>query len=148
MTDLLRKVLAPYPIPQPVVQAVLSIMAPENQARLAEKRCEIVARRDAFAEVVKKTDVVQAVLPSDANYFLMIVDDADALCERARAAGYVLRNQSHQPGLSGAVRVSIGTDDEMQGLLAILGGEDLPARRPSALRAMSGRRARRPFQWQ
>ena len=135
VTELLRKVLAPYPIPQPVVQAVLSIMAPENQARLAEKRCEIVARRDAFAEVVKKTDVVQAVLPSDANYFLMIVDDADALCERARAAGYVLRNQSHQPGLSGAVRVSIGTDEEMQGLLAILGGEDLPA--PKAERTAS-----------
>ena len=77
VTDLLRKVLAPYPIPQPVVQAVLSIMAPENQARLAEKRCEIVARRDAFAEVVKRP--VQAVLPSDANYFLMIVEDADAL---------------------------------------------------------------------
>ena len=127
VTDLLRKVLAPYPIPQPVVQAVLAIMAPGNQLRLAEQRREIVARRDAFSAAALRTDIVRSVLPSDANYLLMLVDDADALCERARAAGYILRNQSHQPGLSGAVRVSIGTEDEMQGLLAILRGEEMPA---------------------
>ena len=127
VTDLLRKVLAPYPIPQPVVQAVLAIMAPGNQLRLAEQRREIVARRDAFSAAAVRTDIVRSVLPSDANYLLMLVDNADALCERARAAGYILRNQSHQPGLSGAVRVSIGTEDEMQGLLAILRGEEMPA---------------------
>ena len=127
VTELMRKVLAPYPIPQPVVQAVLAIMAPGNQQSLAEKRRKIVARRDAFAAAAGQTDIVTSVLPSDANYLLMIVDDADALCERARAAGYILRNQSHQPGLAGAVRVSIGTEDEMRGLLAILRGEDLPA---------------------
>ena len=55
----------------------------------------------------------------------MIVDDADALCARAADQGYILRNQSHQPGLAGAIRVSIGTDDEMDGLLAILRGEAL-----------------------
>ena len=102
-------------------------MAPGNQLRLAEQRREIVARRDAFSAAAVRTDIVRSVLPSDANYLLMLVDDADALCERARAAGYILRNQSHQPGLSGAVRVSIGTEDEMQGLLAILRGEEMPA---------------------
>ncbi|HCV87953.1 MAG TPA: histidinol-phosphate transaminase, partial [Alphaproteobacteria bacterium] len=68
---------------------------------------------------------VRAILPTDANYLLMIVDDADALCARAAASGYILRNQSHQPGLEGAIRVSIGTDEEMAGLLAILRGEAL-----------------------
>jgi imidazoleglycerol phosphate dehydratase HisB len=68
------------------------------------------------------------VLPTDANYLLMLVDDAEALCSRAGATGYILRNQSHQPGLANAVRVSIGTDEEMTGLLAILRGEPVPAR--------------------
>jgi histidinol-phosphate aminotransferase len=123
VSELLAKVLAPYPIPQPVVQAVMAIMAPANQAKLADRRQEIIARRDEFAATALATPPVREILPSDANYLLMIVDDAAALCARAGAAGVILRNQSHQPGLANAVRVSIGTEDEMDMLLAILRGE-------------------------
>ena len=125
VTGVLQKVLAPYPIPQPVVQAALTILSPANQAKLAAKRSEIIARRDEFAAAALATPPVKSILPTDANYLLMIVDDADALCERAQHQGYILRNQSHQPGLDGAVRVSIGTEDEMSGLLAILRGEEV-----------------------
>lgn len=125
VTELLHKVLAPYPLPQPVVQAALTILKPRNQERLAVRREEIIARRDAFAAAAAGMDGVKSVLPTDANYLLMIVDDADALCARAAESGYILRNQSHQPGLEGAIRVSIGTEDEMDGLLAILRGEAL-----------------------
>ena len=127
VTELLQKVLAPYPVPQPVVQAALAILTPANQARLAARREEIIARRDAFAEQALATGPVKKILPTDANYLLMIVDDADALCARAADQGYILRNQSHQPGLAGAIRVSIGTEDEMDGLLAILRGDALDA---------------------
>ena len=124
---LLAKVLAPYPIPQPVVQAVMAIMAPANQVKLAEKRQDIITRRDEFATAARDTAPVREVLPTDANYLLMIVDDADALCARAGEAGVILRNQSHQPGLANAVRVSIGTEDEMGMMLAILRGEAVSA---------------------
>ena len=128
VSAVLAKVLAPYPIPQPVVQAVMAIMAPSNLAKLADRRHEIITRRDVFAAAALETAPVREVLPTDANYLLMIVDDAEALCARAGAAGYILRNQSHQPGLANAVRVSSGTDEELTGLLAILRGEPVPAR--------------------
>ncbi|MEC8365922.1 MAG: imidazoleglycerol-phosphate dehydratase HisB, partial [Pseudomonadota bacterium] len=127
VTELLQKVLAPYPVPQPVVQAALAILTPANQARLAARREEIITRRDAFAAQALATGPVKKILPTDANYLLMIVDDADALCARAADRGYILRNQSHQPGLKGSIRVSIGTEDEMEGLLAILRGDALDA---------------------
>ena len=125
VTELLHKVLAPYPLPQPVVQAALTILTPENQRRLAQKREEIIARRDSFAAAAAGIKGVKSILPTDANYLLMVVDDADALCARAADSGYILRNQSHQPGLDGAIRVSIGTEEEMDGLLMILRGEPL-----------------------
>ena len=125
VTELLHKVLAPYPLPQPVVQAALTILKPENQRRLAQKREEIIARRDSFAAAAAGIKGVKSILPTDANYLLMVVDDADALCARAADSGYILRNQSHQPGLDGAIRVSIGTEEEMDGLLMILRGEPL-----------------------
>jgi len=128
VSAVLVKVLAPYPTPQPVIQAVLAIMAPSNQAKLADRRQEIIARRDGFSAAAQETKPVREVLPTDANYLLMIVDDADALCARAGEAGVILRNQSHQPGLANAVRVSIGTEDEMDMLLAILRGEPVPVR--------------------
>lgn len=128
VSAVLAKVLAPYPIPQPVVQAVRAIMAPSNLAKLADRRREIITRRDVFATAARETAPVREVLPTDANYLMMIVDDAEALCARAGEAGIILRNQSHQPGLANAVRVSIGTDEEMSVLLAVLRGEAVPAR--------------------
>ena len=125
VTELLHKVLAPYPLPHPVVQAALTILKPENRRRLARKREEIIARRDGFAATAAGIKGVRSILPTDANYLLMIVDDADALCARAAESGYILRNQAHQPGLEGAIRVSIGTEEDMEGLLAILRGETL-----------------------
>ena len=46
-----------------------------------------------------------------------------SLCARALAGGFVLRNQSHQPGLANAVRRSIGSEDEMLRLVDVLRGE-------------------------
>ena len=67
VTELLQKVLAPYPVPQPVVQAALAILTPANQARLAARREEIIARRDAFAAQALATGPVKKILPTDAN---------------------------------------------------------------------------------
>jgi len=122
VTKLLHKVLAPYPVPQPVIAAVDAILTDRNKQRLAERRGEIVARRDEFAAALTEIDDVIKVLPSDANFILAEVNDAAAFCERARAGGIVLRDQSHQPGLDNHVRISIGSDDEMDRLLAALKG--------------------------
>ena len=129
VTALMGKVLAPYPIPQPVIQAAMAIMSPDNLKRLAAKREDILGRRDVFANALQTLDDVISVFPSDANYLLVKVVDADALCARARDSGIILRNQSHQPGLAGCVRISIGSDDDMARLLACMKGEPLVARR-------------------
>ena len=81
-------------------------------------------------------DVV-SVLPSDANYLLLLVRDAEALCDRAREAGIIIRNQSHQPGLENAVRISIGTDEEMQKLLMVMSGKSVPASKPQRVQTVT-----------
>ena len=127
VTSLLQKVLAPYPLAAPVMQAALTILKPENTAKLAEKRADIVTRRNGYAKEFAKLDDVQSVLPSDANYLLLLVRDAADLCEKARKSGIILRDQSHQPGLENAVRIAIGSAEEMQQLLEVMAGENSPA---------------------
>ena len=105
-------------------------------AKLAKKRFDIVTRRDEYASAMASLNDVVSVLPSDANYLLLLVRDAEALCDRAREAGIVIRNQSHQPGLENAVRISIGTDEEMQKLLMVMKGKSVPASKPQRVQTV------------
>jgi histidinol-phosphate aminotransferase len=127
VSALLQKVLAPYPLAVPVINEALSILKPENMARLAKKRADIVTRRDQYAEIMAGLNDVVSVLPSDTNNLLLLVIDAEEFCDRARESGIIIRNQSHQPGLENAVRVSIGNDEEMQKLLAVMSGNSILA---------------------
>ena len=126
--------LAPYPLAVPVVNEALSILKPENMAKLAQKRTDIVVRRDQYATIMASLNDVHSVLPSDANYLLLLVRDASALCDRAREAGIIIRNQSHQPGLENAVRISIGKDEEMQRLLLVMSGKPLLENKPQRVK--------------
>lgn len=120
---MMRKVLAPYPLPVPVEQAVLPILTDANQVRLQVLRDELLERRDLMVAELATCDDVVKVWPSDANFLLVTVKDAEALTQKCRGAGIILRNQSHQPGLANAVRISIGSEEEMTALLAVMRGE-------------------------
>ena len=123
VTGLLKKVLAPYPLAQPVVDAALTILSAPSQAVLAAKRRDIVARREEVAAALAACPDIVELLPSDANYLLVRVKDAADLCNKCRKSGIILRNQSHQPGLENSVRVSIGSHEDMQAFIAVVKGE-------------------------
>ena len=125
ITGVMQKVLAPYPVPQPVMNAALTILDKGNQHRLAAKRAEVSVRRDDVITALGEIEDIIRVWPSDANFVLVEARDAEALCQRARAGGVVLRNQSHQHGVGEAVRISIGSAEEMARLLAALRGETI-----------------------
>ena len=125
ITGVMQKVLAPYPVPQPVMSAALTILETGNQQRLAAKRAEVIVRRDDVITALGEIEGIIRVWPSDANFVLVEALDAAALCQRAREGGVVLRNQSHQHGVGEAVRISIGSAEEMARLLAALRGETI-----------------------
>ena len=110
------------------MDAALTILSVESQSLLSEKRRDIVTRRDQVATTLAACADVVEVLPSDANYLLVRVRDASDLCEKCRASDIILRNQSHQPGLENTVRVSIGSDEDMQAFVSVVKGEPLSER--------------------
>ena len=128
VTELLQKVLAPYPIAQPIVDAALPIFSAKSQSSLAAKRQDIMTRRDQVAATLTACAEIVDVLPSDTNYLLVRVKDAADLCEKCHASGIILRNQSHQPGLENTVRVSIGSDEDMQAFIRVVKGEVISGR--------------------
>jgi histidinol-phosphate aminotransferase len=58
------------------------------------------------------------LFPSEANFFLIRVPDADATFDRLKRQGVLVRNL--HPGLRGCLRVTVGTPDENRVLLTAL----------------------------
>ena len=120
---LLLKILPPYPLPQPMIREALRILEPKNLERIAEKRVEILETKKWFISELKNIKEVQNIIPSEANFILAQIKNASALCQKAQEGGFILRDQSYQVGLDNSLRISIGSRDEMEGLLRVLKGE-------------------------
>ena len=60
------------------------------------------------------------VWPSEANFLLVEFKDAAAALQRAHAAGLLLRDLRAAPGLARALRISIGSAEQNDRLLASL----------------------------
>ena len=114
------KVLAPYPLPVPVVETVLQTLRPDNRARLAKGRAELLATRAWLEQALTAVPCVEKIFPSDANFLLVKIDDAARVMELCRRHGFILRNQSHQPDLANCIRLSMGTRAQMEDLLHLL----------------------------
>lgn len=117
---LLRKLIAPYPLPKPSIVQCLKALGAENQLRMREQVALLRAERERIARVLDQHPQVQQVYPSAANFLLVRVADASQWMSAALVAGIVLRNQSSQPGLENCIRISIGTPAENDALVKFL----------------------------
>ncbi len=122
---LLRKVLAIYPTPVPVSQAVATILSDKNVKKLQAKIKDTIAMREHYAKEMEKIDSIERVFPSQANFFFVKFKNADDIIKRCVANGFVLRDQSYQKNMDGCVRFSIGTKEQMDDLMTVFKGENI-----------------------
>jgi histidinol-phosphate aminotransferase len=111
---LLDKIKPPYNINE-ATQA-LALKALEQTEQLAYMIEEIVQEREMLVQALPNLDAVEKVYPSDANFLLVKVKDADGLYKFLLDQGIVVRNRSSLPGCEGCLRISIGTVEENQQL--------------------------------
>ena len=119
--DLLRRIIAPYPLPTPSVTAALAALAPEALDRQAAQLAELDRLKTTLLDQLAAHPGILAVWPGQANFVLVRVADAAALVRSAFAAGIRLRDQSAQAALAGCVRITIGSEGEMVILSEFLG---------------------------
>jgi histidinol-phosphate aminotransferase len=82
-----------------------------------EQAARIRAARAGLGEAIAALPGVR-VFPSQANFFLVRVPDADATYEALRRQGVLVRNLN--PGLKHCLRINVGTPDENRILLTAL----------------------------
>ena len=113
---LMSMVKYPYNINQSTQELVLRALDTPVDGHVAE----IKAQRARVAAALPAFRFVRRVYPSDANFLLVQVDDADALYAHLLADGIIVRNRTRVAGCAGCLRITVGLPSENDKLLASL----------------------------
>lgn len=81
---------------------------------------EILKERKILDQALSKVSFIKSVYPTDANFILVKVDDADMRYTQLLAKGIVIRNRSTQPLCENTLRFTVGTSKENQKLIEVL----------------------------
>ncbi|MHA6203915.1 histidinol-phosphate transaminase [Dyella soli] len=118
---LLRRIIAPYPLPRPCVELALQALSAEGQ-QVARAHVAIVrSERERVAQALAGLRGVREVVPSQANFLAVRFDDAGQAYQRLLEAGIVVRDVRRYARLGDALRITIGTPEENQRMLVVLG---------------------------
>lgn len=116
--QLLAAVQAPYALATPVVECVEDALQEEQLALADRSVATIVAERDRLMRTISTFDFVRKIWPSDANFFLVEVDDAKSVLRRCQEHKVLLRYFGGD--LEACIRISVGSRDENSQLLRAL----------------------------
>ncbi|HET7535343.1 MAG TPA: aminotransferase class I/II-fold pyridoxal phosphate-dependent enzyme, partial [Candidatus Didemnitutus sp.] len=116
--SVLQKIIAPYPIPTPVLQAALAALSPNGLASAADSVRALVIERKRLAAALSKLPAVKQLWPSDANFLLVAVEDAVRVMAAGRTAGVIWRDRSKD--VPNTVRITVGSVAENDATLEVL----------------------------
>lgn len=118
LINLVRKILAPYPLPKPCVDLALNALSPFG-LELASSRIELIKteRERMYLELSKISDLT--VYESQANFLLIKVNDANYVYQKLLAQGIVVRNRSTD--IPNTLRITVGSVSENDLVLAAFG---------------------------
>jgi histidinol-phosphate aminotransferase len=118
--DLLKRVLPPYSMSTGSIEAILTALTPAGVTLAQQRIAAICAQRDQLALELADCPLIDAVLPSEANFVAVISSQPATLCERAKRRGLLIRSFDQQRIIPGLVRISIGTPAQNSRLLEAL----------------------------
>src|SRR5690242_578968 len=115
---LFNKVKPPYNINGS--SQLLGIKALENISEVNQNIKNTVKERALLEKELKQFPFVKQIYPSDANFILIKVADADKLYHYLLMNRIIIRNRSSEPLCENCVRITIGTQTENEKLLNAL----------------------------
>jgi len=116
--QVLNKVKYPYNLNALTIQSATRALALSEKVQ--EKVGQIRAERQLLATQLQGLECVQKVFPSDANFLLVQVKDADRLYTYLAAHNIIVRNRSREPHCKNCLRITVGTPEENRRLLEVM----------------------------
>ena len=113
VVELMSQVKYPYNINVATMSIVDELLRRPIDANVEE----IKQQRAVVEQALQQSAAVKKIYPSDANFLLAEVDDADAMYDYLIGKGIIVRNRNRVKGCEGCLRLTIGTPAENEALL-------------------------------
>jgi histidinol-phosphate aminotransferase len=120
IVQLLQKIIQPYAVTQLSIEAVLRGLSPVNLQLTNERLAILKTERTRMQRQLTALPGVVQTWPSEANFLLVEFRHAARALAAAHAAGMLVRDFSRTAGLEGALRISMGTPQQNDRVLASL----------------------------
>ena len=116
--SILNKIKPPYNVNQLTQQKALQRVL--NEDAVQQEVVQILEERSNLEQALQNLEFVEKLYPSDANFVLAKVDNADKRYQQLLEKHVVVRNRSTQPLCENTLRFTVGTPNENKALIAIL----------------------------
>ena len=113
VVELMSEVKYPYNINV----ATMAIVEELLRQPIDDNVAEIKQQRERVQTALQGSSVVKKIYPSDANFLLVEVADADAMYDFLISRGIIVRNRNKVKGCEGCLRITIGKPEENEALL-------------------------------
>ncbi|WP_312823790.1 histidinol-phosphate transaminase [Epilithonimonas sp.] len=110
-----NKVKPPYNISQLNQDAILNTLNDENINLVSENIKIILEEKKSLIQNLEKLDLVKKIFPSDANFILIAVDNADSVYQELVKKKVIIRNRNSV--IKNCLRITVGSPEENQKLI-------------------------------
>ncbi len=113
-----NKVKPPYNISQMNQNTILNTLDNENINQVSENIKIILEEKKSLIENLEKLDLVKKIYPSDANFILIEVDNADNIYQKLIQENVIIRNRNSV--IKNCLRITVGSPEENKKLIKSL----------------------------
>ena len=113
-----NKVKPPYNISQLNQDAILNTLNDEKINQVSENIKIILEEKKSLIQNLEKLDLVKTIFPSDANFVLIEVDNADSVYQELVNQNVIIRNRNSV--IKNCLRITVGSPDENKKLIETL----------------------------
>lgn len=114
----LLKVIAPYPIAEPVAQIAAQALTSSGIETMQQQVKCLAVEKEMLKAALAQLPAVKLVGDDKANFILFRCEQKQNLMDHLVAKGILIRDQSKQCHLKNCLRISIGNNEQNQRLLA------------------------------
>lgn len=114
----LNKIKPPYNVNELTQKRALERLS--DSAKIKEEINSIIVQRELLLKVLHEVNFASKIYPTEANFILIKVDNANQRYEELIAKGIVIRNRTTQPLCENTLRLTIGTEEENKKLIDAL----------------------------
>ena len=118
--SLLRRIIAPYPLPSPVVSLALRVLEDDVLERQRLLLRELKDNKQTLLSMLEGLGFIREIFPGEANFVLVRVDQAAELLDFCAREGVIIRGFPDDPLLRGCLRISVGSEEDIARLAAAL----------------------------